>query len=935
MAMFKFKAPAKKKKRKLAPASIRDDESSADEVDEGLKKKQLVNHSNDADDIDHDADVEDHGLSRTEKPKQSTKKEFKKLKKRKKRNVSTAVSNGAVSFTHEDGEMEDEDEHMLAGKDTKSKKKDKKKKKKSKLNRTTKGGLGFGGANVLSHLDDGDDDDDEDENMSKKGIKRSRFGMGKLEQSIIHDDDDDGDTQQIEKDGDSKIEAGISSSSFYGKDALEKLKAEQKKMKQPSTDESHQDQASNKAKEENDSNSHRATDSTNVPLPPKPKSMQKPKPPPVQQNDMDNDFIPLDSSNILNETSSHFNIVAGDEALLYAGELDGGDDDGINKANLGTETLSNIPTNQNTTTSHDVLAGINGNKDIGKNDDDQDIERDEGGRKWEEEIARRAGVTPKNEQRSTTDRQSNVTTTSSAQPTLSKESGSKVIKDVKSTIRSTLHNLTQMDLDLESNIGRRGHDEEMSNEDATKKEKELEDIGKKFEYYQNLRVKLADWIGALRYMSERVSMVENAINNLNYEFATKDEKVWKEWEDDVIANLKDRGLLDYIVGRQPEVNDNGGDDVDEFGRDRRSLQSLARTKRESTRRRVRAESKDRRRTEDLSNACHPQTEFDDSDLDLSDNELMDREERRCAVSDAIGVVVDEMDDEYSTPSKLITAFENWQNLYREDFDQCYAKLAFVDLMNVFVRCESCQKVDLLRMAKKAETIKTDFYDYSWFIALQQFQKSQEKTIKDKDHKQNVFVKTNQIVSKLYETILSVFKHPDSGFGCYNPFSTKQTKSLVSFFETIKSHVDENENRTLLEDISKSILQHINNFVQNQAIPIIKQSQQRGQQDESTIFAVTGQLHRLKKILINLLDWYDALNGEAKVDIGKFCLMDLIGYRILPILNSMEGGFVNDLDPKLFLKEVKQLIQTKQMLDNENFYLSSAPLRAALSKLDQD
>lgn len=935
--MFKFKAPSKKKKRKLVPASTRDDESSDEEERGNLKKKTLDKNDDDNDGADDDDNVEGNDNTNIGKTKKSSTMKDKKKRRKKKREMN---SYGAVSFTNHDDEEEEENENddleVTYGKDSKRSmkkdkkdKKDKKKKKKIKLSHSTKGGLGFGGANMLSHLNDGDDHDEEGD----KGTKRfNRFGMGKLGTSIIHDDDDDYQNgQNFDNTQDDAENNSITnnSSSLYGKEALAKLKASQRKMKQPPTE-----------KNDEESKKNSSLDDNIPPLPPKPSSAQKPKPPTDNQDS--EDFIPLDSSCKVNQDSSaNLNIVTGDEALMYTGELDDDDDgDGINKANLGTETLSNVQDEtKSKSTTQDVLAGVGSGGDNTTDRESQDVEMDEGGRKWEEEIARRAGV-------STNDRQGNVRSSSEnrSQP-ISTESGSAVIKEVKSTIRSTLKNLTQMDLDLESNIGRRGHDEQMSNEDATKKEKELDDVGKKFEYYQNLRVKLADWIGALRYVSERVTMVENAVSNLNHEFSAKDERVWREWEDDVISTLKERDLLDYVVGRQPEVEaENDENNVDEFGRDKSSLKSLARTKREMQRRRIRRESKDRRqaRLESVPNEQNTMKkgiEFDDSDLDLSDNELMDREDRRSAVSDAVGVVMEEMDDDYSSPSKLISAFYNWHSQYLDDFDQCYAKIAFVELMNVFIRSESCQKIDLLCFTKKEDCIYSNFDSFSWFKALREThqlgQDDKGANAEDNNEKgkgNTSFAKANEVIIKVSDPLLSILKGNEKGFGSFNPYSAKQTKTQVTFLGTIKAHLT-NEDSTQLEKISESIFQHINNFVQNQAFPVIKQTQVVSELDDILTFAAIGQLYRLKKLLCNLLQWYDVLEGgKTKTNLAKFCLMDLVAYRLLPILNSIEGNFENQFDSKCFLKEVGDLMQVKGFLQNKDLTLSSAPFRVAMSKI---
>ena len=580
--------------------------------------------------------------------------------------------------------------------------------------------------------------------------------------------------------------------------------------------------------------------------------------------------------------------------------------------------------------------------------DDEEI--DEGGRKWEEEISRRAGIDtnvkaiissssstastiPLNKSQNNDDLETTSTNTNNSNI---------VISNVKSTIKTTLENLNQMEQDLESNIGRRIHDQQVSQDDMTKKELELKEVGEKFEYYQNLRLEMVNWIGALRHLSERVDIVEKAIIELYREIAMKHERNWREWEDDVVEILMERCQLDYVVGRQPRVGSGSTQNettVDEFGRDVGLLENLSRKKRRNERNRVREESKDRRRTRikpdttpsaTLTDSTEAQI-YDDSDLDVSDNEVMDKDERRRAYSDAMNLVLSETDDDYRTPAKLIATFEKWKSQYCSDYDQCYAMLALKDLMLIFVKIETCQKLDLLCFMKGEEYIHHSLRDFSWYSAIQQLDVLEGSERSNLDQFAPI-VKT-VIIQHFAEFFLSIVSQTNELFGSYNPLSTKETKSMTLFCKLVFDGVGEGETQ-LRENISSSIVQHINEFVQNLAIPVLNDGAVESDCENDVItYASIGQLYRLRKIVLNIVNWYSIITKDEQVKLAKFCLMDVIAYRFLPVFNistKLLGG--NQREEALILfHDVWKCVKRLGWFDIKDLILPSAPLRSVAAK----
>jgi hypothetical protein len=961
--MFSFKAPSKKRKRKIQAdkedgkrivvTNDNDDDGAGESDDSGdtsghdtmidqkKKSKKIISK------LDVDQGNEDENNDMKHDTRSLERKKSKKLNRMKLSKKKKNIKNTIMSFTLDDDDDDDDDGH-------KKEKKNKSKNTKKKMKKSRKRNVGFGyggGGGMMSHLND-KDDDNYDEMMNSKG-----YGISAFQSSVIHDDDGEendvginGNTmteQNHNDDGNNNNDATSTSSNIYGKEALAKLKAQQKTFVDPDYVSNDNVGSSNKnsAREINDNNNNETTnakpnnsnqkeDNTYISLPPLPSRIMKPKPPvpvllPNKRNEYDQDFLAFDNKKSNSPQHNQMSILTGDDALRFTGEYDDAVEvttthDGqkiINKANLGTESLSNIPRTQT----------LNLSMNVNDDDDDEnqiDDEVDEGGRKWEEEVARRAGVGRTNNEQTSNQKHKQYPDEKEI-PTNEDEGGSSsIIGDVRNTIQSTLENLNQMEGDLDSNIGRRTHDQLMSQEELIKKELELKDIGDRFEYYQSLRMDIINWIGALRYVAERVDLVEKAIIDLYRDIDSKNELKWREWEDEVIATLKNRGMLNYVVGRQPIVEFKEDEViVDEFGRDRKSLESLARTKRITERRRIRAESQDRRRGREKlisETTSYHEHEFEDSDLDVSDNELMDREERRRVYSDAIGVVLTETDESYTSPTKLLSTFKEWKRHHKDDYDQCYASMTLIELMNVFVKLETCQKFDFVCNGDKYSHDQLQLDSFKWFNAL-------DKPVNDS---KEIMLDINSMKCQLVEknvgdTFLSSFRPLGKGFGRYNPFSNKQTQSLISYFASMCKLTMQDESK-LQTSVSKMLLEHVNNIIQNLAMPILNEESLEDSSDNIFMFSVFGQLKRLRKLVINLTKWSVLLTNEVQFEIGKFCLMDVIAYRFLPIFEIAHQV----LDQKLAseaLNEFKKIIDAVKgngWLANNDLMLSSAPLRAA-------
>ena len=837
------------------------------------KRKQLNILSKSKQRYSNESENDSENDKKRKRPKKKSSSKGKKVL------TNSSRSAGAISFAMDD----EQDENTSIG-DNAEKRKVKKKKKKTKK----RSGLGFGG---LSYAE-------EDEEGPAIEIK-----MGRGVSSFQHDD------YENEQDNE---EAGTPS--LYDKRAMEKLKSEQKAFIPKETQE------------------------LNEPLA---DTVKTEKAGPLSDNidsskTEDNvGFIPLDSRVIM----------TGDDAIAYANDEEDRDNhydknprgkDSIEKAKLGTEVLSNLCNNK----AGDFTRNLQKISEGTDNQDEMDI--DEGGKKWEEEIARRAGVG------SNRDRKTESHHSASKAFPRSDDDGRAAITKIKKTIESNIDHLIVTDQDLESSIGRQRHECEVSKEELTKHEEDLSSAGIRFDFFSALRMDLVNWVGALRQMKDSIKQIEEALLDFHRDLAARDKKYWKDLEDDIISILEEEHLLKTVLGRKPDSFQRDSSSVqvvDEFGRDLGSLKSRGRSKRMMHRRRARQEGKDRH------SASNTVQYFEDTDGELSDNEVLDRGDRRHALSDAVKVILDDLEDEYTSVSSLISIFKKFQSSYPHEYRQCYANLSLSDLISVLVRAELCMKMDFSHLMNGDGLFHDgSLQSFPWYDELVKLDKNVgERNDLDKESSNEDTGALGLLVENVFFNSFSFALKGEAfstekNFYIYNPFSEKQTKAMTTMFNFITRTNLREKNSAKNDKLKRSVLDYIADFLGHIAFPLVDQSalkiiseEPRNECDDrinAVTYATIGQLFRLKKLLLNVVKyWGRVFDGTLNDDLANFCLLDIVSYRFLPILETVES----DNGSKLFeealsiFKNVIDVISEANWMHRSNLMLSSAPLRAAQSK----
>jgi len=714
-------------------------------------------------------------------------------------------------------------------------------------------------------------------------------------------------------------------------------------------------------------------------------------------------YIPLGStpnkSKRLNNSSFH--IMTGDEAMSYI-ENDSFD----NVGNLRNTNHPYQPKTEQDKMKHALVGNQSGinigfGTDVDAHDnivnsmyqDDDDI--DEGISTWEEEISRRAGIDTKNNNIPTISTSSTPSNTyqqptdnintkfvSGHQEEHKEESPFQI--NIRSSILSALESLNETKEHLLSDVSRKRHEYELDNKHSEEKEQEIRSAGKAFEEYQLLRSELTNCVGAMREVEGKVAKVEKALRDMTFELCMSRRKRWFEYEEDCVRTLSEKGLLQckdnsdshdmnnfIIIGRQIHLIDSKDNNeqnqslqLDEFGRNVSSMETIARTRRNHARYQAKAESRDRRHNckDNASSIISEQfqgntssdegddeallkvktyfdstkAEYYDSDMDVGDDELMDREERRLALSDAANMALDGIDQTYVSPSHMITIFSKWKDSRPDDYRKVCANSCLSDLLSIILRYEFCRSFDPCCFIRKQDNQKSGFHwgnamvtslnDIQWLGELKKMASHSSelpsivlKNASDHEHTINpnyvnpsskeestIGYLLGSICVPLFQQLLevknvSIVAEEDSVFA-YNPFSRKETLALTSYVNSLFEILPERD-MVSREKVGKYVIELIEAFIKNLVVPRVNTdaaniltirfdeicgtstNHKESAVIEAIIFATFGQLFRFTKLMANVVKyWLPLINYYQNRRLAQFMLVEVISNRILPIID---------------------------------------------------
>ncbi|KAL3826319.1 hypothetical protein ACHAXA_003643 [Cyclostephanos tholiformis] len=668
-------------------------------------------------------------------------------------------------------------------------------------------------------------------------------------------------------------------------------------------------------------------------------------------------------------------ILTGDEAMALAEreEEKGGEDDDNIIVDFDPHGLFSPPTpppsSGGAANVRSIVDGVADADDL--DGPSRDVE--EGNRRWEETMARRAGVLPP---KTTTTTDGNG---GRARSTRRNAPESTFLKKIRASLQPTLSNLGDVLSDLETGISRHQSTLSSANDELTRHQSNLKKHGEALEYYQGLRVDLATWMGALRELNNMVDNVEEARRLLEAHITWMRMERFLEWANDCTEVLETHGLL---RGRVAGVNDDVAASgsvratayLDEFGRDLLSMSSIARVKRwnlRRTRRRKRLQD-DMSDSEDRMSSLKISTESsNDDNFDVA--EIEEWRQRSNAIQQAILIIPNLVKDDYLSISNLCSLFFGWERMYPDDYANSYAEISIIRMLEVLAKLE-CEKWDVLNLHGGSSPC-LEITQFNWVQSLE------TETTRVVGGTSTKFSCPKAILLEVVKKvvlgrILDVFSFQDETkggakqHGIFDPFSEIQTKRLClmvkSIFAFFLKFSEENARifcEETAEKLLTALLSLLRYYIGKLTVPIMDASKiiftenEFATKDSSTgldsetsdaiAYASIVQVRELCKLVTNILrHWYPIINEQLRdqhdriTPLVQFVFLDLVSRRILPTLHSsydiMSGGSVNDESglPEKSIREVSDAMHSTGLLDKDEWMLMAAPLRTA-AKLWKD
>ena len=499
---------------------------------------------------------------------------------------------------------------------------------------------------------------------------------------------------------------------------------------------------------------------------------------------------------------------------------------------------------------------------------------------------------------------------------------------LKEQIHETLAQLQDRQRETERRIQRRDGEIQANETTIQRHEREVKDAGTALEFYQQWRHKLCLYVGALRNVHIKVEPILEAFHELEGEKSALAR--WRDWEDDMVNVLREHGMLEQVMGRQPvpvEIPVIQQYTVDEFGRDVKSQHVMQREKRRRHRQRIHAQRKGRANTATLlaNEPVGPTVAVDDkaryirgdeSDAFVSDGEEETFRGRHKALQKALALALEESEEEYTLLQSLVDLFLEWQTEHPEEYKQCFASLSLADLASILVQTELCSLNDPWNESRGYNEAKWTSVVFSALEAGTMDQPAVERLFE-----KCILPAISDILDK--EGI--------------NLVSSRQTKSFSTFIShTRKLLPDES---TIWKEVYDRMTAYAEKTLSEIAVPIIRKEtsvhihvpeESLDEVEEARHAATRGQMLRIKRILSNLLlYWAPVVQNDADfIDI----VLHFISNKFLFLLSSLKGLEQDPLaeSPADVFGAVYQALCPTGWLDFPEYMLQAAPIRAAAS-----
>ena len=482
------------------------------------------------------------------------------------------------------------------------------------------------------------------------------------------------------------------------------------------------------------------------------------------------------------------------------------------------------------------------------------------------------------------------------------------LDQLKVGLTATLSQITQQaERDRDDRLPRLFSRVEELRREASERDAQVREAGRAAEYYQRLRPKLVDWVGALRQLKRKVVPLQTAVHDLQAEVAGVSRR--REWERDAIGILYRHDKLDRVLGHQPDDPRSLFDplqalppQVDEFGRDMESQADRQRTQRVQKRRRIR----DQRAPTVIRG--------DESDAFRSDDESETLRERHAALLEALEVARLELDDDFIHLQKLVDLFDGWRTEFPDDYRECRASLSLADLASVLILAELCALNDPWN--------ESGGYNEGKWIAV-------VKSAADAGTLDDAGVE--RILERAVYPSVNDLLHRTG----YALVSARQSRALSSFVQHVRK-VTPNEGG-VWHKLLNLLVGYISGALSDISIPIVRSDVYGAANapvisedlEEAIDGATVGQMHYLQKLLLNVIKYWGPVLGTDPT--FAEALLDFISHKFLFLLSSLQRDASASRfseSPADAFREVWDALEPTGWLHDPNFMIQTLALRAA-------
>ena len=511
-------------------------------------------------------------------------------------------------------------------------------------------------------------------------------------------------------------------------------------------------------------------------------------------------------------------------------------------------------------------------------------------------------------------------------------SGLESYEKISSAIKSAILRIQDTKSQLRSSIRRREAELSHVRVDKERLVKEVNEMEEMSKWALSARLRLANWIGALRDLDEKLHKIENTILCATKEHNISVETRQRQFEDDLMSFLDENSLLKSSVGRAIVTrNDESANlvSVDEFGRNMPNRLNIEKAYRQKRRMFVISKLKDK--SKDRSSLVLVAQEYGHlSDAEASDDERECLKQQKETLSTALKAAVSGTNEFFLSIQGVLEFLQEWRNAFPDQFLNCKAQSGFSELLRVLVRYEFLDRYHVLWNLSGS---MGNTFDVECFSNLGGEIKSTEAKV----------LLTDVLQKELYLYLMSTVQD------AYNVHSEHQTIILTRVYDFLAAYYLKNiENHTQFDTLNNCIIQKLSAKIKDMLIPIpnlsifeVAHGSESCFNDNNLdlVIMLLTQLYRIEKVVLNICKFWAPLfvkhqSSDIQKKIAQIIFIEGISLRLLPVLTHMrESSSINDMDciAKSILSEIYSEIKSSlsNWLHNPDFMLFTSPLRASV------